>query len=207
LEPAAGKCGYRTIRADKISTPGIITNQVITQILEAEMVVADLTEHNANVYYELAIRHAIRKPLVEIIKKGQTIPFDVAATRVVQMDDPDLNNVQTLQEQVKNHIEAAEKKPSGADNPIAVAIDILALEKSGSPVEAQLGVILEMLADIRARLAALQPNTQPSIQDLFTGSPTSSRGGMSVAGPSAEELRAHLKALEEVLKTKPYSTP
>src|SRR5205809_7289625 len=73
LQPAANAYGYKAIRADKISTPGIITNQVIHELLEAPLVIADLTDHNANVYYELAIRHAIRKPLVEIIKRGQPI--------------------------------------------------------------------------------------------------------------------------------------
>ena len=77
------KLGYTVIRADKISEPGIITTQVIEYIVDAELVIADLTEKNPNVFYELAIRHAIRKPLVQMIKKGETIPFDVAATRII----------------------------------------------------------------------------------------------------------------------------
>ena len=48
IEPAAQQCGYKALRADKISTPGIITNQVIQEVINAPMVVADLTGHNAN---------------------------------------------------------------------------------------------------------------------------------------------------------------
>jgi hypothetical protein len=179
LEPAAKACGYVAIRADKIAKPGIITNQVIQHLLDAPLVVADLTDHNANVYYELAIRHAIRKPLVEIIKKGQVAPFDVAATRLVQMDDPDLNNVETLRTQVKAAIKAAESTPTDADNPITLAVDIRAMGMSGKPIETQLAAILETLAAIQAQLTALERSAQPSLLATLAGLP-SPRGGMNV---------------------------
>ena len=83
IKPAVEQCGYIATRADEIDQPGIITSQVIQRVVEDPLVVADLTERNPNVFYELAIRHALRKPLVQIIKKGEQIPFDVAATRTV----------------------------------------------------------------------------------------------------------------------------
>jgi hypothetical protein len=60
VAPAAEACGYDTIRADQIAKPGIITSQVIQHLLDDPLVVADLTGWNPNVFYELAIRHAIR---------------------------------------------------------------------------------------------------------------------------------------------------
>ena len=81
IKPAVSECGYIAIRADEIDKPGIITSQVIQHVVNDPLVVADLTERNPNVFYELAIRHAIAKPLVQIMKKGEQIPFDVAATR------------------------------------------------------------------------------------------------------------------------------
>ena len=42
-----------------------------------------LIERNPDVFYELAIRHAIRKPLVQIIKKCEQIPFDAAGARTI----------------------------------------------------------------------------------------------------------------------------
>jgi hypothetical protein len=64
IEPAATICRYKAIRADRISEPGMITAQVIQHIVDDPMVIADLTGRNSNVYYELAIGHAIRKPYV-----------------------------------------------------------------------------------------------------------------------------------------------
>lgn len=54
IAPAAKDCGYETIRADKISEPGIITSQVILHLVEDALVIADLTGRNPNVFYELA---------------------------------------------------------------------------------------------------------------------------------------------------------
>jgi hypothetical protein len=67
LEPL----GYNVIRADAISEPGTINLQVMKRIVDSEMVVADLTGTNPNVMYELAIRHAIRKPVILLIKTAR----------------------------------------------------------------------------------------------------------------------------------------
>ena len=53
---------YEVIRGDEIDEPGMITSQVLRAVQESPLVVADLTGHNPNVLYELAVRHAIEKP-------------------------------------------------------------------------------------------------------------------------------------------------
>ncbi len=103
IAPAASACGYKAIRADQISEPGMITSQVIQHIVEDPLVIADQTDRNPNVFYELAIRHAIRKPLVQLIKKGEQIPFDVAGTRTIHVDHRDLDVIshQVIQRAVR----------------------------------------------------------------------------------------------------------
>src|SRR5260370_36636987 len=107
-KPAAGSCGYEVIRADTISSPGLITDQIIRHVKSVPMVVADLTEHNANAFYELALRHMVKKPLVQIIRKGDQIPFDLAATRVLQIEDPDLETIEAAKADFIHNIKAAE---------------------------------------------------------------------------------------------------
>src|SRR3954453_18320013 len=63
LEPL----GYAVVRADEISQPGSITLQVLERVLESDLVIADLTDHNPNVFYELAVRHASQKPVIHVI--------------------------------------------------------------------------------------------------------------------------------------------
>jgi len=70
IKPAVEKYELRAIRADHISSPGMITSQIIQHILKDRIVIADLTDHNPNVFYELALRHAFRKPVIQIIQKG-----------------------------------------------------------------------------------------------------------------------------------------
>jgi hypothetical protein len=75
------------IRADQINASGIITNQIISHILEDSLIIVDLTDYNPNVFYELAISHAYDKPVIMIISKTQKLPFDVSRTRVVELED------------------------------------------------------------------------------------------------------------------------
>lgn len=88
IKPPVEEAGYQLTRADKISEPGIITSQIIERVVEDDLVIADLTDWNPNVFYELAIRHAIRKPFVQLIKRGEKLPFDVAGTRTIFLMSP-----------------------------------------------------------------------------------------------------------------------
>lgn len=90
LEPAIEEFGLKLLRADKIDKPGMITKQVIDYIMKSRMVIADLSFNNPNVFYELALRHAIRKPIVQIIRAGDKIPFDINQMRTIVLD---LSNV------------------------------------------------------------------------------------------------------------------
>ena len=96
--------------------PGIITSQVIEHIVASPFVIADLTFHNPNVFYELAIRHALRKPFVQMIKKGEAIPFDVATARTVYFD-LDLNGAADAADQVARQIESLHKDPADLETP------------------------------------------------------------------------------------------
>ena len=71
IKPAVEPLGYKPVRADHLKSPGKITDQVIEIITEAPLVIADLTDLNANVFYELSLRHISEKPVVHIIHKDQ----------------------------------------------------------------------------------------------------------------------------------------
>lgn len=147
--------GYTIIRADKISEPGIITTQIIEHIVDAELVVADLTDKNPNVFYELAIRHAIRKPLVQLIKKGEVIPFDVAATRIIQFDLHSLDSVAAAKEEITSQVKSLESGKSEINNPISVSLDLKLLKESGNIEERSLADIVEAVSDLRLAVTSM----------------------------------------------------
>jgi hypothetical protein len=77
IEPALQSFNLKVVRADGIDKPGIITKQVIEYIVKSRLVIVDLSYHNPNVFYELALRHMMRLPIVQIIRKADGIPFDL----------------------------------------------------------------------------------------------------------------------------------
>lgn len=155
IKPAVAECGYTAVRADEIDKPGIITSQVIQRVVTDPLVVADLTERNPNVFYELAIRHALRKPLVQLIKKGERIPFDVAGTRTIQIDHHDLDSVETAKREITAQIGALEADPSDLETPISVSLDLQILRQSEKPEERSLADLVSLVADLRAGVAKL----------------------------------------------------
>lgn len=133
VRPAVEAKGYVAIRADEIAEPGIITSQIIQHVVEDELVIADLTEQNPNVFYEMAVRHVFRRPLVQIIERDERIPFDVAATRTVFIDhhNPDCAAVRTEIEEQITTLEAANSVAS--ENPISAALDLRRLRRVDNP--------------------------------------------------------------------------
>ena len=82
IQPAIEQAGLRCIRADEETVGGIIHKPMFERLLICEYAVADLTAANANVYYELGVRHAVR-PWSTILVSESTVrlPFDVAPLR------------------------------------------------------------------------------------------------------------------------------
>lgn len=84
LEPAIRAAGLEPIRADRELTGGIIHKPMFERLLLCEFAVADLTTANANVFYELGVRHAVRPATtLPIFASGQPIPFDVQGVRAL----------------------------------------------------------------------------------------------------------------------------
>ncbi len=82
-----GKQVYKAIRGDFISETGSITQSVIEKIYKSEIVLADLTTLNPNVFYELGVRHSLRQKTILIALKGTELPFDIGDLRVIYYKD------------------------------------------------------------------------------------------------------------------------
>jgi hypoxanthine phosphoribosyltransferase len=83
----------RVVRGDQMAKPGVITSEIVRSIDAAPMVAADLTFLNANVFYELALRHQTGLPYVQIAAQGTKLPFDVTVVNTVFFDLQDLDSV------------------------------------------------------------------------------------------------------------------
>lgn len=151
IRPATELAGYTAERADHIDRPGMITPDVIKSLMESNLVVADLSVQNPNVYYELAIAHAYGRPVVQIRHKGSILPFDVKDGRTVSFSR-DYDDVEQARDQIVNQIRAVERDPADVDNPISLVVKILELSKSGTTEAIYLANILRAVEDLKGEV-------------------------------------------------------
>jgi hypothetical protein len=122
VEPALEHLGLKVVRADAIDKPGTITRQIIEYLLRARLVIADLSFHNPNVFYELAIRHAARLPVVQLIRGVDRVPFDLSQVRTIRIDTSDIYSlvprIDTYRAEIASQARRALEDPDSVDNPI-----------------------------------------------------------------------------------------
>jgi hypothetical protein len=123
IEPAMEQFQLTVVRADAIDKPGIITRQIIEYIMRSRLVIADLSFHNPNVFYELALRHAVKLPIVQVIRASDKIPFDVNQMRTVQIDTTDIYSlvprIDSYRAEVANQVRRALEPDHVVDTPIS----------------------------------------------------------------------------------------
>lgn len=127
IEPAVEQFGLKVVRADSIDKPGVITKQVMQYLVESRLVIADLSFHNPNVFYELAIRHMVRKPVVQLIQKSDKIPFDVNQLRTITIDNSSIYTwtpkLEIWRSEIANQIRQAFDDPENSESPVDWYLD------------------------------------------------------------------------------------
>jgi hypothetical protein len=166
IEPVANKCGYKALRADKLPQPGLITTQIIQHLLNDPIVIADLSDHNPNVYYELAIRHVIKKPYIHLIESGQKIPFDILATRTIYYNHKDLEIVEKTKKELENQIRFAEQNPNKIDSPISYSFDLSMLSESPNPVDKDIVSIIGLIQNLQLEISHFTSNIQTELREI-----------------------------------------
>lgn len=114
-EPAIKKAGLTPVRADnEIFGTGKIIDQIWSGISNAKILLAELTSRNANVFYELGLAHALKKPVVLVSSNEEDVPFDLQHVRVIYYNyqDPFWGN--KLIDKVAENIISAIKNPEEA---------------------------------------------------------------------------------------------
>jgi len=114
-KPAIEKAGLKPVRADAdIFGTGKIMDQVWEGINTAKVLVAELTSRNPNVFYELGLAHALKKPVVLVFSREEDVPFDLHHIRVIYYDVNDPFWGAKLIEKVAENILSALNNPDEA---------------------------------------------------------------------------------------------
>lgn len=82
-KPVCAKNDLDCWRVDELARPGSITRDIVEGIIDAEVVIADLTGQNANVFYELGIAHSVGNKTIMTTQSLDDVPFDIRSYRVL----------------------------------------------------------------------------------------------------------------------------
>lgn len=102
----------------------MITTQVLEFLKRSKLAIADLSCLNPNVFYEVALRHALRLPVVQLIRKADRLPFDVNQSRNLVFDTSDIcilvPKLQTYRAELATHARKALEDPESVGNPVSI---------------------------------------------------------------------------------------
>lgn len=161
VQPALAQFDVEAYRADLDPTPGAITPRILSELVGASLVVADLTGRNPNVFYEVGISHSFAKPLISLADSARSLPFDAKDERVIELGEyaaAGLTYVQgekakaALIESLRVVLADGYIPPSPLKDVAANrSVDQLA---PANPLAAEMAQMRETLEEIRKRLAS-----------------------------------------------------
>jgi len=118
IKPVCDQLGLQVSRADDAFGPGVIIADIAKQILEAKIVIAEITPKNPNVFYEVGYAHALNKPTILIAEKPAELPFDVSPFRTLFYENSIAGKAK-IEAGLRRHLEAIQQQwvPVPGDRP------------------------------------------------------------------------------------------
>ncbi len=133
ISPVLEQYKLNPIRADKIAKPGHITKQTVENIAYCKLCITDLSFGNQNAHYELGIRHTLKLASIQIIRKGDKIPFDIQQSRTIIIDTSDpytiMDRLVSAKAELSEHVKAIlDEKGKHEDSPITMYLPNLSVK-------------------------------------------------------------------------------
>jgi hypothetical protein len=99
--------GLHPYRADHVYGPGSILEDIIQGIETAQIVIAEITPTNENVFYEVGYAHALKKPTILLAEKKdrEKLPFDLSGFRCLFYENS-IGGKRKVREGLKKHLQA-----------------------------------------------------------------------------------------------------
>jgi hypothetical protein len=167
LRPAIERAGLKGLRADEVFWPVMIVSRIWELTAAANVIIADLTSSNPNVFYELGLAHACKKPVVMVRDSTVDLPFDVGHLQVVSYDRADPFWGEHLASTVTAALQRAIASPNDWVPPSFLQV------APGSEVE-PVSAVGKRLRELEAEVAALRANAE---QARIGMSPAETRAG------------------------------
>ncbi len=145
IRPAVQDPGYglQVLRADDIERAGSFIKDILEYVSGAHVVIADLTGQNANVFYELGVRHSLSSRTILIAQSLDDIPSDLREYRTI-IYDTSAKGATTFKERIDKYLKDIAQEPDRADNPV--------LDRLGSVLEERTRELALQVVDLRSQL-------------------------------------------------------
>lgn len=105
IQSQAEAAGFDVLRIDEKAGPGVIFQDIQKEIEQAEVVIAEITPANPNVFYELGYAHALGKPTILLAQRNAALPFDIRSFRVVFYNDT-IGGKTEVERNLRRHLDA-----------------------------------------------------------------------------------------------------
>lgn len=152
IQPVCEELGYNVVRVDQESSSGNINDSIINHLKHDRLVIADMTGHNPNAFYELGFREALNLPMIPIIHHGESLPFDVSSNRTImyslEVEDIDVakNKLHEMIKSFDGFIMPDEKEQQQTTlNDLENKLDNILANSSSKTIHNKLDEILELL--------------------------------------------------------------
>ena len=106
IKPVCETCDFEAVRVDQLNDANSITQTIIELLDEADLVIADITEHNPNVFYEIGYRTRTKRPIIHLKAKSERLPFDINTIRTFEYDLTDLDSVEEIKERLTQTVKS-----------------------------------------------------------------------------------------------------
>ena len=154
IKPVCEKCGFIVQRVDEFNTSNSITQEILDVLNDYELVIADLTGHNPNVFFEIGYRIKSQRPIIHLKCKDETIPFDVSAIRTFEYDLTDLDSV----EEVKNRLTKTIESFNYSEN-TETSVAEETTESASPAIMPVLYQILDSISDVKNEIKSINTET------------------------------------------------
>jgi len=212
IRPVAESFALTVLRADEIHSPGAIIEQIRVAIQQSRLCIADLSFKNPNVLYEVGIAHTLKKPTILLSSDLASVPFDVAANRILLYD---INNMEIARRELKHAIQhvLVGEQLAEAENLIGLGSYRAAAAVLGVLLEQSMRRLAESVATVASqtafqRLSLSQFLRILEVKSLITNSEstrikeaitTRNRAIHHLSEPTEHEVKTMLEVVSEFL--------
>jgi transcriptional regulator with XRE-family HTH domain len=182
IKPAIAASGHKleVLRADEIEKPGSFIKDILRRLLDSFVVIADLTNQNPNVFYELGVRHSLSPRTILIAQDIEFVPSDLREYRVI-IYERSFEGAIKFSERLSKYLKQIFDDPDHSDNPV---LDRLP-NRIGSNINSQ----EKGLAELKEQMSVvLSPEPEPTIKEkekVKTDQPSQPKVGLVDAQEAA----------------------